>query len=404
MRIFALLICLCLSDGLLLAQHYAAQVAEPAVRPAPSDCKSKHFLLHTDLAEPDAEKLLGRLEAMLAFLSDYWARPLSAPIECYVVADLKNWPENSLDAEGREKIAAGVGITLVDTESVDGKPTRSKAVVYSVANPGTVLHEVVHAYCGQSFHSAGPLWYAEGMAEIGQFWKPEQPGVQVPDVLIKFLRTAEPMTVKEIVAETSATGDSWRSYARRWAVCHLLMNNPNYAKRFQVLGQSYVSGGQETFDQAFGADLPRLDFEHRFFIEHLCQGFRADLCAWDWNKTFKPLGDGEQLGVSVSARRGWQPTGLTLIAGQTYEYRAKGTWQLSQNAKTVTAAGDQRGAGRLVGAVLKEWQLSRPLSLADKGSFQATESGNFFVRCADEWGSLGDNTGNITVAFRRGEH
>jgi hypothetical protein len=179
------------------------------------------------------------------------------------------------------------------------------------------------------------------------------------------------------------------------------MNNPNYAKRFQVLGRSYLAGGEETFDRLFGEDLPRLEFEHQFLIEHLCRGFRADLCAWDWTKTFKPLENGEQMKVSVFARRGWQPTGLTLIAGETYEYRAEGAWQLSQNAKPVTAAGDQRGAGRLVGTALKGLSFVGSLQLDVDGSFKADTSGNLYLRCREDWSQLSNNSGSVQVQLQK---
>ena len=65
--------------------------------------QSKHFVLHTDLPKSKAAALLGRLEATLKFVSTYWQQPLRDPIECYVVDQLTNWPDNSLDPEGREK-------------------------------------------------------------------------------------------------------------------------------------------------------------------------------------------------------------------------------------------------------------------------------------------------------------
>jgi hypothetical protein len=370
-------------------------------RSAPAEHRSKHFLLHSDLPKAEAEALLVRLESMLQFISGYWGRPLAGRIECFVVGDLKNWPAGSLDTEGRKKIEQGVGITLVDTETVDGQPTRSTAVVYSVAKPGTVLHEVVHAYCGQTFHRAGPLWYAEGMAEVGQYWRGKDFGIRCPPVLIKHLKLAERMTAEQIVNETAATGDSWKSYAQRWALCQMLVDNPNYSERFRALGRAYLAGDADTFEDHFSKETAQLEFEHRFFIDHLCQGFRGDLAAWDWSKKFEPLASGARAKATILAQRGWQPTGVTLKAGSTYIYSAKGEWHLAKEAKPITAVGNKQGIGRLVGIVMKDWQLSRPFTLGEQGSFKAEAGGDLYLRCEDDWGSLGDNAGELSVSLAK---
>ena len=52
------------------------------------------------------------------------------------------------------------------TRSVTGAQTQIKIVVFAAARPGVAEHEVVHAYCGQTFGTTGPLWYREGMAQL----------------------------------------------------------------------------------------------------------------------------------------------------------------------------------------------------------------------------------------------
>src|SRR5262245_29165916 len=86
-----------------------------AVGPAaPADYRSAHFLVHTDLPVKDAKELLDRLETMLALISRYWGRPSVGTIECYVVKDLANWPQGSLEPRGRAKIAEGAGVTQTE--------------------------------------------------------------------------------------------------------------------------------------------------------------------------------------------------------------------------------------------------------------------------------------------------
>ena len=177
-----------------------------------------------------------RLETMLSIISKYWNQPPVGIIECYVVSDLSCWPADSLSPEGRVKIQQGAGVTLVDTVTIDDKPVSAKAVVYAVADHGTPQHEAVHAYCGQAFGRCGPLWYCEGMAEVGQYWRQGDAGVHCPDYVIEYIHSRPPKPLREILTEEFGsgpaapyTGDSWENYAWRWALCHLLVHNTNYA-------------------------------------------------------------------------------------------------------------------------------------------------------------------------------
>ena len=86
----------------------AAQQRDQPERPnadvaAPADYRSRHFLMHTDLPPEEANELLGRLETMLTLISDYWGRPPSGVIECYVVRNLDQWPPASMAPEGRAR-------------------------------------------------------------------------------------------------------------------------------------------------------------------------------------------------------------------------------------------------------------------------------------------------------------
>ena len=211
----------------------------------PADFKSTHFLIHTDLPSKDAHELLRRLEVMLGLVAKYWGQPLNGTIEAYVVKDLANWPADSLDPAGRAKIETGAGITLVETLNQGRRTLAAKAVVYAVADHGTPQHEAVHAYCGQTFGRVGPLWYSEGMAEMGNYWRPNDASVRCPDYVIDYIRHSHPKSLAEILFEdgvdrpgrpVAATGDSWQNYAWRWALCQLLENNPNYSLAIPSVG------------------------------------------------------------------------------------------------------------------------------------------------------------------------
>ncbi|HTI51426.1 MAG TPA: hypothetical protein VL475_10760, partial [Planctomycetaceae bacterium] len=151
---------------------------------------SKNFVVYTDLPAPEAQELLKRLETMLGLISKYWGRPLSGTIEMYVVGELRKWPAGSIPSEGLASVEAGGGLTVTHTLT-QGNAFHAKSVVYATADRGTPQHEAVHAYCGQTFGRTGPVWYSEGMAEMGQYWRPDDMSVNAHDAVIRYLRSSE---------------------------------------------------------------------------------------------------------------------------------------------------------------------------------------------------------------------
>ncbi len=369
----------------------------------PTDYKTAHFLVHTDLPAIEAKDLLDKLETMLGLISKYWGRPPAGVIECFVVKDLSKWPNGSLDPRGRAKIQEGAGVTFTETLSLGNTKVASKSVVYACSEHGTAQHEAVHAYCGQTFGATGPVWYAEGMAEMGQYWRQGELSVQAHPEIIKYLRGSQPKTLNEIVNSREITGDSWQNYAWRWALCHMLANNANYKARFLPLGLGFLNEQPVTFEEAYGAMAEEISFEYLFFLQHVQNGYRADLCSWDWKRKFiAPLPDATVNAV-INAGRGWQPSGLTVKSGQAFNYSATGKWQTTTDATQVTAAGDSSGAGKLVGVLLSEFKLSAPFDLGESGVLNAPADGKLYLRCRDEWNKIDDNKGTMTVKFKLAE-
>jgi hypothetical protein len=371
----------------------------------PTDYRSEHFFVHTDLAPDDAKDLLGRLETMLSLISGYWARPCAGVIECYVVKDLANWPGSAIPEEGLAHIQAGAGVTITSTLT-SGAGFLARAVVYAVADRGTPQHEAVHAYCGQTFGTSGPVWYSEGMAEMGQYWRKDDKSVHVHDVVIDYLRASPPKSLNEIVNGKEFTGDSWQNYAWRWALCHLLANNTNYAAKFRPLGLALLKKEPTSFEAVYGDMAEEIVFEYCFFLKHLEQGFRTDLCSWDWKRKFRFPKGSTAVTAKIRADRGWQPSGVLVTSGTDYEYTATGTWQTQKEGSALSADGDEAdGIGRLMGAVMtdtdgKNFQLGEPLELGSKGSFTAPTDGKLYLRCGDHWGQLSDNKGTLTVKLK----
>jgi hypothetical protein len=363
---------------------------------------SVHFLVYSDLPPNAARELLKQLETLLKLVSNYWGRPPAGVLECYVAKDIAQWPEqltSQMEPEGLEKIRNGEGVMLGVTMTL-GKRMAAKARVYAAARDGIPLHEAVHGYCEQTFGRTGPQWYAEGMAELGHYWLNGKKGVNAPAAVIDYLRKTSPRTIDAVAVPVEKIGGTWQDYAWWWFLCHLLENNPNYTTDFRALGMDILTGKNTSFQQAFGSRREELTFEYDLFLQHLASGYRVDLCSWDWKRKFLGIKSGRSISASVQAGRGWQPSSAIVAAKSTYEYAATGTWRPGKKAELVGADGMSDGVGRLVGVVMKDYQLSEEFELGESGSFTAPSDGNLYLRCRTPWNKLPDSAGKITVKFK----
>lgn len=378
---------------------------EAAEIPGIQEFTSKNFVLRTDLSTEEARELLTRLETMLVLVSRYFGKPNAQIIEMNVVKQRSNWPAGSIDPDAMQSIESGAGITLsVTSFQRDGsgqkQVTGAKSIVWAVADRGTPQHEAVHAYCHQSFGRTGPTWYSEGMAELGQYWREKEDGVNIHDGVLKYLKSQTPKELTEIVAPGQRTGDSWENYSWRWALCHLLAANPNYSARFKPLGLALLNDQETSFEMVYGPMAKEITFEYMFFLNHLDQGYRADLCAWDWKTKFQRLKGTGSAQAKIDAIKGWQPSRVLVKSGDKISFSTTGEWSLSKSGKKVTAAGHDDGKGKLLGILFEDYQLSEPFELGDIGEWEAPGDGNLFLRCADDWNSLADNGGSVSVKLK----
>ena len=367
--------------------------------------KSEHFVLYTDISDRSAAVLLEKLERMYSLVGKYYTKRPRKAIECYVVSELANFP--GLPGDAVESISSGAGVThsrqLIDTRKGDIVDVES--IVYSCDDHGVVQHEAVHCFCNLAFGSAGPVWYAEGMAEMGQYWKPEELGVNVDPVVIDYLTNSEKKPLDEIVKAGQITGDSWQAYAWRWALCHLLAAHPTHAQKFRKLGvEMMIEKEGASFDTCYGDVARQLAFEYDQFVRNFGNGYRVDLCAWDFQTECSKIVGTERIRREIKAAGGWQPTTLELEKGKSYDYVTQGTWQVTKDGTELDGNGDEAGNGQLVGAIFTtvagRYQLSEPIELSAKGTLVAPASGHLFVRCQEDWTELSDNAGELKVFFR----
>ena len=397
------------SDQLYL--KYSKLADEPT---DPREERSQHFVLYTDISPRSSKVLLEKLETMYGFLARYFRKKPREPIECYVVSDLDKF-RGKLPAVGVQKIEERAGVTasrsLIRTRGNRVKGKKTLSTVYSCDDHGVVQHEAVHAFCAMAFGTAGPVWYAEGMAEMGQYWTPNVQGVHIEPVVIEYLTSAEKKKIPDIVAAGQITGDSWKAYSWRWALCYMLANNPNHSKRFHQLGVNLMTEKKDSFKKAFGDIADKIDFEYDQFVANFDNGYRADLCVWQWRDDAKAIGD-KRAAVTVKANQGWQATGILLEQSQGYDFICPGSkddngkrvppvWQIRKD-QTVSPSGNARGDGRLIGAILSDFELSEPFEIGSKKlAAEIPASGQLYVRCREKWNAIGDNEGQVKVYVRK---
>jgi len=388
------------------ARSVHAQGPRDETESGPKLYQSRNFQLFTDLPKEEAEELIKRLEVMLKHVSGYWGRPNRKSIRMFVVEDMKNWGPADLgkmDASGLSSIRAGGGLTITQTKSIVGGPTvDADAIVYAVSKHGTPQHEAVHAYCGINYGSTGPVWYSEGMAEVGKNWVEGEKGVTAKPYVLKFLKSGDPKPLRDIVDNPlETTGDSWQNYSWRWAVCHLLGFNKNYTSRFKPLGLGMMTKKRMNFDSAYGNQFDEIEFEYNLFIQDVEVGYRCDLCSWDWKTRFLPLTGSKRLTAKVKAGNGWQVSRALVEEGETYAIEADGAWKLSKDGESITAEGDDDGNGQLIGVIFSDYELSEPFALGGEETFTAPASGKLYVRCKDNWGEIADNKGTVTLKLKK---
>jgi hypothetical protein len=384
-----------------LANKYRALSDEP--KQEPRLVRSAHFAFLTDVSDREAKIILDKLERMAGLLERYFGRGPAGPIEGFVVRDLAAFPPGTLtEAAGVAKIRERAGICFNARLG-----NQRKATLYSCADHGVIQHECTHGFCHMTFGSTGPTWLAEGVAELGNYWKEGEPAVDVEPGVMGYLQKAQPKRgLLEIAVPGRTPSGTWQDYAWRWALCHMLAFNPNYADRFRPLAIALMEEQPGvSFESVYGPVAKQVSFEYDQFLRHVGNGYRADLAAWPWKARFrKPQGEAS-LKATIKAQAGWQASGLEVERAAGYACEATGTWQTAAAGAPCTAAGDAAGRGRLEAAVLAEtdagFTLSDPFALGEKETFSAPAAGRLVLRCADDWTQLGDNDGEVEVTLRR---
>lgn len=395
---------------LALACGRGAAAADPAPRPAPvrpdearsepRAIRSRHFSFSSDISDREAREILDSLERMTGLLERFFGRRQPGVIEGFIVHDLSVWPEGVLvEPLGVAKIREPAGVCFTTTLG----PHR-RATLYACDDPGIIRHECTHGFCHLACGGVGPPWLAEGLAELGRWWREREKGVAVDPVVLALLHDprAERPSIAGIVAPQPRPAEP-RDYVWRWALCHFLLENPNYADRFRTLALDLMEGRPgASFEATFGPVAGELAFEFDRFVADVGNGFRADLVAWPWKAKRRKLPLAGRARATPKARGGWQASGVEVEAGAVYVITAEGQWRTRPDAEATGPDGGEDGRGRLVGALFTDFTLSEEIPIGTHTSWIAPADGVLVLRCADDWTGLADNDGQVSVTIRRG--
>jgi len=372
----------------------------PKVPPAePRLVRSPHFAFVTDLSDREWAVVSFKLERMVSALEKFLGRRLTGVVEGFVAADLATFPPGLIDDDyGIAKISRGEGVCV---NSRLGPQRRAR--LYSCGDHGVIQHECVHGICHLAFGSTGPTWLAEGLAELGNYWKEGDQTVDLPAPVIAYLQNAKPARkLLEIAVPGRVEAGTWQDYAWRWALCHVLANNPNYSNRFVPLAVGLMEEREGvSFESVYGPVAREISFEYDQFLATLGNGYRSDLTAWPWKARFQRLAAGREATVAIKAKAGWQPSTLLVEPGDRLELAAAGTWTIAAAGQPLGPAGEPDGRGRLVATVFADYALTPEIPLGERATLEPPAAGQLFLRCADAWTELADNEGEISVTIRR---
>ena len=361
--------------------------------------RSAHFAFLTDVSDREWAVISFKLERMVSALEKFLGRRMTGVVEGFVARDLGKFPDGVIDEpSGIEKIRRGEGV-CVNARLGNQRHAR----LYSCADHGVIQHECVHGICHLALGSTGPTWLAEGLAELGNYWREGDPTIDLPAPVVGYLQNATPKRkLLEIAVPGRTESGTWEDYAWRWALCHLLANNPNYSNRFVPLAIALMEEREGvSFESVYGPVAREISFEYDQFLATLGNGYRSDLTAWPWHAKFQRLADSAEASVKIKAKGGWQPTRVLVETGDRYEILADGTWKIAAAGQPLDADGEDDGRGRLVAAVFADYSLSPEVPLGEKATLEPPAAGQLYLRCTDAWTELGDNDGDVTVTIRR---
>jgi hypothetical protein len=297
-----------------------------------------------------------------------------------------------------------------------------------------LLHEGTHGFMWNFLAGLGPPWYAEGMAEMlgthdwtgGKLTLGVIPPSKEASPLwgrVKVLKdgfaTNSALQLREVMSYPPEAHLKTEPYAWCWAAAVFFDHDPKYQKIFREAPQTVADVTQQ-FSERLLNRLPeprgQVSEQWQCFVANIDYGYdvaRESIVRRD-SPTALPA---EGAAIAVAADHGWQSTGHTLAAGQTYQLTASGQFQIGKSTKPwMSEAGGitlkyHKGhpIGMLLAAVTDEGKsgrlspLVKPQAIGERGEIKPDQEGVLYLRVNDSPAELADNVGELKVNIRSKE-
>ena len=288
-----------------------------------------------------------------------------------------------------------------------------------------LLHEGTHAFMQRALGGAGAAWYMEGVAELlaTHTWHEGRLQLNVfPSSResvpfwgrIKLVKEAvalgQPRSLRSVFELQGSEFRRVRAYAWSWAAVMFLDRHPRFTRRMKLL-QSRVTASPADFSawfwQQLAPDADVLNEAWQLFLSELDYGYDVAADVIDYRPVRDPAGTQQ---IVLQTNRGWQSTGLRLVAGRDYRVRADGRYQVLTGEENWSSEPEgvtiqyHRGfpKGMLLGA-LKENDatgtspLTRPRPLGREQLLRPARDAVLFLRINEPAGMRADNRGELTV-------
>lgn len=384
---------------------------------------SRHLLLYTDLPnQPDIERLPAEFDQAVPLWAAYFDIDVSKTAgwrpTAFLIGERRRFDALSLMPVGNDQFVNGISIG--NMLWFYDQPT-------AYYRRHLLLHEGTHAFMANFLGGCGPGWFMEGTAELmathridgstGQLALGIMPSnrAEVPMLgrikLIQDARTNRILSLSEVMKISNHKQLENEPYAWCWAAAKFLDAHPRYRARFRHL-KRHVKNAEfnDLTRREFNSDWDNLLAEWQAFIATLDHGFDFERMSIDFTEG-RPL-RAPGIAVTVAADRGWQSTGIQVLAGTTYELTASGRYQIADDGQpwpcepggVTIEYYDGKPLGMLLGAIDGR---SRGCTLADAfnvglgTTITPSATGTLYFRVNDSPGRLYDNVGTITATISR---
>jgi len=384
--------------------------------------ESQHLVLLTDLPrDPEIELLPKIFDLAYPQWCDYFSQPQQPG---------KTWRMTAFLMGDRARFRAA-GLLPAALPAFDHGYCAG-AQLWLDEQPGAyyrrhlLLHEGTHGFMHTVLGGVGPVWYAEGMAELlgthhwadGRLtldWFPRS-REEVPQLgRIKLVRdtvaAGRLRSLSEILATDPLNRFGNETYAWCWALASLLDRDARYQPRFRESRADVLrSDFNARLERRFAADWDQLNDQWEVFAATLVHDY-------DFQRAAIEFAPGERLPergakVTLRADRGWQSSRVRLEAGRKYQIRAAGRYQVADKPRiwwcepggVTMRYVDGHPLGILLAAVLPDHRSSQqptplvqPEVIGLAGTITPAETGTLYLRINDSPAELADNAGQLEV-------